>query len=158
MIGIDQIELDFHFTPTKLGNITSEDEAEGAIEVVGETDKSEHKGGAHILTAVEFVEMLNVSKLPTEAKKTVEELLKILKEEGDNVSVTNKHYENLRVVISDKFPEALIEVSDPEEVEPTNDELKQLVKGLKAQIKYADTAAEKKELRQLLRGLSAMIS
>jgi hypothetical protein len=103
-------------------------------------------------SVLDFSSRINIDKLPAEAKKGMEELLAILKEE-DAVGNGNPHYDNFRKIIEEKFPESLIE----EDEEPTKEELEQLIRGLKPQIKYADTKEEKKELEQISRALSAML-
>jgi predicted GNAT family acetyltransferase len=45
----------------------------------------------------------------------------------------------------------------PEESEPSNEEIKTLIRGLELQAEYAEKSTEKEELEQLIRGLSAMV-
>jgi hypothetical protein len=141
MIGNDKIELDFHFEPKKLGAIKGDEEKE---------DKAENSV-VYEEEVLDFVNRLDVEKLPKQAKDGLSELIKLL--EAESVEKSNPHYANFRKIIEEKYPEAIVE----EDIEPTTEELKQLISGLKTQIKYADTPEEKKELEQILRGLSAMI-
>ena len=150
MLGINKIELDLHFEPKKLGVIKGEEQE-------AESKKEDDKSNTDEITnydenVLDFVSRLDTSKLPEKAQNGISELIEVLKKE-DIVGNGNQHYINFRSIIEEKYPEAIIE----EDLEPTDDELKQLINGLKTQIKYAETPEEKKELEQISRGLSAML-
>jgi hypothetical protein len=110
----------------------------------------------------DFLSRLKTEHLPEGAKAKVEE---ILSHEGiADAKNDSPYFVMVKKHIEENYPEALtveepsVEpevISEPEE--PTNEEINQLISGLKVQIEYAESDEEKKELEQLVRGLQAMV-